>query len=212
MIRDEISKPYWINDGSLPGLDFNRDLQEPGTNAHFPEGVVGIRADGDFWSVAALPWKYRTWELRDIIAELWPEYIDQASFEPDHGSVEQRIRFAEQYAEGEKHKANWMWKRLNELEKEVDRLRAGRLDLHERHPKRRKSVDNYFIRQYEHLLVAVAHDAIPRTDEKKGICSVCGLYTSDRVHMKKYIELHHKGYQPSVEHLAGMTNDETIGK
>ena len=137
-----------------------------------------------------------------------PEYLAEASFEPDSGSVEQEIKFAHDYAEGEKAKSEWMWKRLQEVERELDRLRAGRLDLHERHPKRRKFIDNYFIRQYEHLLVAMAHHAVPRADEKKGICAVCGLYVSDRVHQMKFIKRHNDGYEPRIVHLAGLTKDD----
>lgn len=207
-IRDNIQKPYFVSKHSLPGLDFNRELHAPGTYEKFPEGVVGIRVDTDFWSVAALPWEYNSWSLRDLVAELWPEYIDEASFEPDAGSVEQQIHFANEWAQSEKHRHDWVWKALKEADAELDRLRAGRLDLHERHPKRRKAFDNYFMRQYEHLLVVFAHQAQPRTDEMKGVCSQCGLFIGDRVHMKKYVDLRSQGFSYQPDHLAGMTNDE----
>lgn len=34
--------------------------------------MVGIRTDEDFWSVAALPYRYRTIPLKDIVAKFWP--------------------------------------------------------------------------------------------------------------------------------------------
>lgn len=197
----ELTKPYFYTPDSLPGLDFNREIVEPGTHEHFPEGAIGIRADGDFWTVAALPYSYLDTPLRDIVAQLWPQYLEQATFEPDSGTVEQTIHFLKLSAKGKDRTIKSLNKRVHELSDELERLRGGRSDLHERHPTRRRAVDDYFIRQYEHLLIATAHKAIPRED-KPGICLVCGLLAmSDRVHQQHYIDLHNAGYPPDMKHL-----------
>lgn len=196
----KLTEPYYCTPDGLPGFDFNREIVEPGTNERFPEGAIGIRVDGDFWTVAVLPYSYKDTPLRDIVAELWPQYLEQATFEPDSGTVEQTIRFLTLSAQGKDRVIKSLSKSVRKLSNELERLRGGRSDLHERHPTRRRAVDDYFIRQYEHLLIAVAHKATPRGD-KPGICATCQLYVSDRVHMQHYIDLHDAGYRPAVKHL-----------
>lgn len=66
----DIQPPYFVTRDGLPGLDFNREIIKPGENAHFPDGAVGVRADGDFWAVAALPYKYLDVPLSEIVAAL----------------------------------------------------------------------------------------------------------------------------------------------
>lgn len=86
MDRSELKKPYWAapDDKDVwPGLDFNRELVSPGTNENFPCGAVGIRIDGDFWQVAALPWSWRHYPLPEIVRALWPSRADQAEYGED---------------------------------------------------------------------------------------------------------------------------------
>lgn len=73
-IRNELIEPYGAEKiNELPCYDFNRELQAPGQNPHYPNGVVGIRVDDDFWVVAELPWSYRDWTLEALVDDLWPE-------------------------------------------------------------------------------------------------------------------------------------------
>jgi hypothetical protein len=92
-------KPYFVITEGLPGLDFNREIFEPGTNENFPDGVVGIRVDDDFWAVAALPFSYVDKPLAELVAEFWAPYVSEATLCPDSGSVEQRIYHVERMAE-----------------------------------------------------------------------------------------------------------------
>ena len=82
-------KPYWYDNNSdnLISLDFNRELHPPGTYDEYPDGVVGIRMDDDFWACAALPWEYHNKPVEEIVYELWPELKNDPSveFKPDSG-------------------------------------------------------------------------------------------------------------------------------
>jgi hypothetical protein len=191
-------KPYYVETDGLPGLDFNREIIPPGTNEAFPEGAIGIRVDGDFWAVAALPYSYLEKPLPEIVKEFWPQYMDTASFKAESGSVEQKIEFATEWAESQEHTIRYLNERNHELEDQLMRLRAGRYDLHERHYNRHRAFNDYFVRQYEHLLIAMAHNAEPRANAA-GVCERCGLLVSDRVHHKHYLDLHAKGYDFGID-------------
>ena len=67
----------------LPGHDFNKDIIHPGHNEVYPHGVVGIRADDNFWVVASLPYGFVNLSIEEIVSVLWPE-IDEPSFGPDY--------------------------------------------------------------------------------------------------------------------------------
>lgn len=199
-LLNEIKKPYWFTSEELPGLDFNREIVEPGKNEKWPDGVLAIRADGDFWVVAAIPLKYRNVPFEHVIKALWPQYAEEAEVTPDSGSLEQEVYFAKEMAKREKLRADHYWAAIKDREREISRLRRDRPDAVELPTSRYKAECNYFIRQYQHLLIACAHEHEPRAD-KPGICGKCGLSASDRIHMRHYIELHDKGYEPSEKHL-----------
>ena len=73
---------YWF-DPNVPFYDFNRELIPAGVNTNYPDGVVGIRTDDDFWSVAALPLEFNTIHIEDLVAILWPDLVDEATYNPD---------------------------------------------------------------------------------------------------------------------------------
>lgn len=204
----KLSEPYWAITEGLPGLDFNREFIDPGTDETFPEGAVGIRVDGAFWAVAALPWKYRDMPLSAIVRELWPQYADQAELCPDGGSAEQKLYFAR---EGQKHAERLNKHLQDELHKardEIARMKIRKPDYRPRQLTRVEGLNNYFVRQYEHLLIAMAHENQLRED-KPGICKVCGLYGTDRIHMQHYIDLNKAGYEPDVASLPMLPNAES---
>lgn len=62
---------YWWS-VAVPCYDFNKEIVEPGTNETFPDGAIGLRVDDDFWAVAALPYKFRDLQTRDIVDVLFP--------------------------------------------------------------------------------------------------------------------------------------------
>jgi hypothetical protein len=67
----------------LPSHDFNREIIPPGCLDHYPDGAIGVRADDDFWAVAALPYeKYLNVSIEEIVSELWPE-CPEPSYGPD---------------------------------------------------------------------------------------------------------------------------------
>lgn len=59
-----------------PGFrDFNREFKPPkpdGKTVAEREGTLILRADDDFWVVAALPWQFRFLPTKSIVAILWP--------------------------------------------------------------------------------------------------------------------------------------------
>lgn len=208
----EFQDPYWYAKDDLPGLDFNREIIEPGTHDKYPDGVLGIRVDDDFWAVAALPLaEYRDKPLPEIVNELWPTYVGEATYAPDSGTIEQKVHFLETQLEHMTRRAKRSETDLREARSENERLLAGRTDLSPRRRTRLEAVDGYFIRQYEHLLTALAHEAVPRPDPERGICSVCGLYTSDRIHQKEWIDRHAAGYRPHMEWHRDHGDDRDLG-
>lgn len=198
-IRSDLSAPYFASvgngDDALPGLDFCRDIVQPGTNETFPDGAIGIRVDADFWSVAALPMKYLDVPLKDLVAELWPHYAGEASFHPDSGSTEQAIEFSQDWARSRRHVERHYMDQIAEMQFEIDRLRGEKPPLKFFPIGKRRASANYFVRQYEYLLIAVAHENKPR-DDMRGVCRECGLLGTDRVHMARYINLRKAGVQP----------------
>lgn len=83
------NKPYWYDEDSnnLICLDFNREIHPPGTYDEYPDGVVAIRMDDDFWTCAVLPWEYHIKSVEEIVYELWPELRgnSEVEFKPDSG-------------------------------------------------------------------------------------------------------------------------------
>ena len=77
----EAGDGYEVAD-SVPTWDFNREIYPPGEHPKFPNGVVGIRTDDDFWAVATLPYAYLETPLADLVKALWPDVTDPR-FEPD---------------------------------------------------------------------------------------------------------------------------------
>lgn len=77
----KFEKPYWVGE-TVPTYDFNKEIFEPGIHPKFPDGVVGIRCDDDFWVVAALPYSYKEVPVEKIIAEIFPHITDPV-FGPD---------------------------------------------------------------------------------------------------------------------------------
>lgn len=82
----KLEDPYWYDTDweNLPFRDFNRELCPPGTDEMYPDGVVALRMDDDFWVCAALPWEYKDKTAEEIVKELWPELTD-CEFKPDSG-------------------------------------------------------------------------------------------------------------------------------
>jgi hypothetical protein len=196
-LLNDIQLPYFY-EKELAGIDFNREIVEPGVLEKFPDGALGIRVDQDFWIAAVLPLKYKEFALKDIVAILWPEYVEDATFCPDSGTIEQKIFFTNQFAEHLKEENDRLNKVILDQNIELNRLRNNRFDLHERLSTQRKARDTYFIRQYTHLLTAMAHKPEPMND-RPGVCKVCGLFSFDRVHSKKYIDLQAQGYEPRLK-------------
>lgn len=208
-LLNDIQKPYWYTEKDLPGLDFNREIIKPGTNKTFPDGALGIRADGDFWAVAVLPLKYADEDFKEILNTLWPDYKDNIVITPDSGSEEQKLYIINSYAECERERADELQKIVNKFSEENERLRTKRPDLVIKPRSKQRATNDYFIQQYEHLLTAMAHEAIPRKEpELKGVCSICDLYCYDRVHSKRYINAKARGFDRSFKIRCELPNDE----
>jgi hypothetical protein len=77
--------PWWYH--GHPGFnDFNKEICPPGVLHSLPDGAVGIRSDGDFWTEAIFPWRFRELLIQEMVAVLWPQ-IGDASFKQDTTSV-----------------------------------------------------------------------------------------------------------------------------
>jgi len=89
------SRAPWTVWTNPPWNDFTRELIEPGHavttearegDATYAEGALIIRGDTNFWMVAALPRKFETIPLADIVKTIWP-HIEQPKLYPDDGSI-----------------------------------------------------------------------------------------------------------------------------
>jgi hypothetical protein len=70
---DLLNEDYWVYDAeSVPFCDFNKEIYPPGVHPDFPDGVMGIRADGNFWQVALLPYRFHELSMEYIAGILWP--------------------------------------------------------------------------------------------------------------------------------------------
>lgn len=72
---------FWFSK-EIPFNDFNREIVHPGVMKKYPSGVLGIRTDGDFWSCAVLPYRFKDLPVERIVAILWPE-VQDPEFGPD---------------------------------------------------------------------------------------------------------------------------------
>lgn len=120
MIRDSLKNPYWVTDidKDLPACDVCREIIEPNTNEKFPLGAVGLRVDDDWWAVAVLPYEYKSWELKDILKDLWPlEY--RFTCHPDSGSQEQTFNRLEISYNYKNKECDYLYKRVAKLEKQL---------------------------------------------------------------------------------------------
>jgi hypothetical protein len=88
-LRDKLKAlrdPYGVDWFDIPFTDFNREIIQPGELDTFPDGAIGIRVDGDFWAVGALPLSFIDTPLKDIVAVVWPQFADEATYGPDVGA------------------------------------------------------------------------------------------------------------------------------
>ncbi|HKF95122.1 MAG TPA: hypothetical protein VKB96_11100 [Gammaproteobacteria bacterium] len=71
----------------IPSWDFNRELFAPGQNPGYPDGVIYIRVDDDFWIVASLPWRFLNTPLDEVVRVIWPSVHEAGdySLKPDTG-------------------------------------------------------------------------------------------------------------------------------
>jgi hypothetical protein len=88
--------PWWASVGN-PDNTFNREIAHPGDLPMYPDGVLAVRCDDDFWIVATLPYRFRDLSIETLVSTIWPEVTD-AVFIPDSGSPELKAYYEEQRA------------------------------------------------------------------------------------------------------------------
>lgn len=102
-----LEKPYGAmpDDEEMPFTDFNKEIVAPGLLPDFPEGAIGVRVDGDFWEIAALPYaKYLDVPIQEIVKELWPSKFEGAEFGEDSITTAEEIKIVEAFkAHRKKH-------------------------------------------------------------------------------------------------------------
>lgn len=74
----------WRASVDTPANDFNREIAAPGANAAFPDGVVRVMCDYDFYEVALLPYRFEPLTCAEIVSALWPE-MERVVTYPDSG-------------------------------------------------------------------------------------------------------------------------------
>ena len=201
---------FWTKSTGLPGFDFNRHVIEPGDKEAYPGGAIAIYVDGDFWCVGVLPFEdYKDKSIQDIVAEVWPDHVEQATYAPDHGTLEQEVHFANLKVENAETLLKYSRNEVLLLREQLARLEVGRSDIAPRRVSEVEFFHSYFSLQYEHLLTAMAHKAQPKEDYK-GVCSVCNLLVTNRVHSKVYLKKHQNGYLPDVPFIGTLDEDELV--
>lgn len=95
-----MSVDRWWFHPDPPFNDFNRDIEEPGSNKCYPEGALGIRADDDFWTIAVLPLEFRSLSIEELVPVLWP-HIENPIFNPDAEPLPPELRALMQEVENE---------------------------------------------------------------------------------------------------------------
>jgi hypothetical protein len=74
---DLLTHVYWAYDAdSIPFEDFNKEIYPPGVHPDFPEGVLSIRVDDNFWQVALLPYRFHELSMEYLAQILWPGLTD----------------------------------------------------------------------------------------------------------------------------------------
>lgn len=103
----ELESPYGAmpDDEEMPFSDFNKEILAPGLLPDYPGGAIGVRVDGDFYSIAALPYdKYLHVSIQDIVKEFWPSKFDRADFGEDSITTAEEIKVVEAFeAHRKKH-------------------------------------------------------------------------------------------------------------
>lgn len=62
---------YWFAlQDDVPAHDFNKEILHP--NKKYPDGLLGIRCDCDFWVCAVLPYDFRHHRIETLVKNLWP--------------------------------------------------------------------------------------------------------------------------------------------
>ncbi len=187
-LRDQIEPPYGNVDRDLPGLDFNRDIIDPGINDDHPNGVMLVRADDDFWVVGVFPYHFKDVDFRRIIEEFWPEYADRITVCPDSGSLEQEVYSYKRQCESLRRTEEHLNEDNTRLRKENARLRTARPTMVSGGTRtRHRWESDYFIKQYENLVTVFAHEGEAKEEPEVGVCRHCGLLLSDRVHSERFI-------------------------
>ena len=69
--KDGLWSGEWNYSPELPSGDINREIAHP--SEQFPDGALGIRADGNFWQVALLPYWCVNLTIGEIASVLWPK-------------------------------------------------------------------------------------------------------------------------------------------
>jgi hypothetical protein len=99
--------PYGVmpDDEEMPFSDFNKEILAPGLLLEYPDGAIGVRVDGDFYSIASLPYdKYLNVPIQDIVKEFWPSKFDGADFGEDSVTTADEIKIVEAFeAHRKKH-------------------------------------------------------------------------------------------------------------
>jgi hypothetical protein len=85
-----VSKPYHITPADAPLFvnfrDFTKEVIPPGESKEFPDGLVSLHVDDDFWIAAVIPYKYRNNSTEILVRSLWPSFGDDFEVRPDHVS------------------------------------------------------------------------------------------------------------------------------
>ena len=88
---------YYVITKELPSHDFNKEIIAPGLLKQWPEGVLGIRVDDNFWAVAALPYEFKNISIKNIVKTLWPNILNPR-LNPDYIETVKNIKLADMFS------------------------------------------------------------------------------------------------------------------
>lgn len=74
--RDKKDLNYKYSYNSNPCThDFTREMYGPGEHDKYPDGVIFIRTDDNFFIDAAIPWKFKDVPIIPIVYTLWTDIV-----------------------------------------------------------------------------------------------------------------------------------------
>jgi len=80
VMGDQFDDSYWYRMMTICSY-LNKEVVHPGVNEDYPDGVVGVRDDDNFWAIAVIPYEFKNLAIEEIASVFWPH--ERLEFGPD---------------------------------------------------------------------------------------------------------------------------------